>query len=88
MNHRARQVSKEDLLDFDYLLTMDTMNLEDVNELADELTPAERSKAGKSCTHFGITDLKVQLFGDYRGKGSDLDRIVRDPYYGYLILIV
>jgi len=48
VNHRARQISKDDLLEFDYILTMDSMNYEEVKELAEELTPSERLKAGKS----------------------------------------
>lgn len=30
---------------------------------------------------------KVQLFGHYCGPNSKVDRIVRDPYYGYYIPI-
>lgn len=50
MSHRARQVTKEDLLKFDYLLTMDTMNLEDMKELSQELNTLGSVKAGKSAT--------------------------------------
>jgi len=71
VNHLARQVLAQDFEEFDFVLAMDTSNLQDLQDFVDGLDQREQAKLGK-----------VQLFGDYREPGSKLDRIVRDPYYG------
>ena len=83
-NHRARQVTEEDFKEFNYILAMDNSNLEDLQEIADAFDQRESSKLGKGLkSTWFLTELIVQLFGDYRDPNSKVDRIVRDPYYGY-----
>lgn len=45
--HRARQVSEDDFYEFDYLLAMDTSNLEDLQELAGDLRNTKNGRVGK-----------------------------------------
>ena len=47
VNHRARQVTEEDFLQFDYLLAMDTSNLEDLEEIAETFDKNQRSDLGR-----------------------------------------
>jgi len=52
--HRARQVDEEDFYKFDYLLAMDTSNLEDLQELAADLNKNRQDRVGKGihpCVH-------------------------------------
>jgi low molecular weight phosphotyrosine protein phosphatase len=57
VNHGARQVSEEDFKNFDYLLAMDTSNLEDLNEILDEFDRRERSALGKGTSWCERTNL-------------------------------
>jgi low molecular weight phosphotyrosine protein phosphatase len=80
--HRARQVREEDFYQFDYLLAMDTLNLEDLQELAEDLNK-ERIGKGRTPQFHDDPDVEsAHLFGEYRVEDSKLDKIVRDPYYG------
>ena len=47
VNHRARQVTVEDFQQFDYLLAMDTSNLEDLEEIAETFDESQRTKLGR-----------------------------------------
>jgi protein-tyrosine-phosphatase len=51
MVHRARQVSDQDFFNFDYLLGMDTSNLEDLEEITRDLGNSSKNKIGKGVSH-------------------------------------
>lgn len=46
-NHRARQLTEDDLRNFDYLLAMDNSNLEDIEEIADSIATTKNANLGK-----------------------------------------
>ena len=68
-DHGARQVTKEDFNDFDYMLAMDAWNLRDLQKMRRRV----ESKGQK-------TKAQVMLFGEFSGKGKAEE--VVDPYYG------
>ena len=83
MSHCARQVGEEDFKLFDYILAMDTSNLEDLQDIAEYLPEEQdKSKLGKGSTGVELELTWVQLFGEYREAHHKVDKIVRDPYYG------
>lgn len=47
IDHRARQVTEEDFKKFDYLLAMDTENLDDLHAIAADFDNNERGRLGK-----------------------------------------
>lgn len=51
MVHRARQVRDQDFYNFDYLLGMDTSNLEDLRDMAQDLGNSSKNEIGKGVTH-------------------------------------
>jgi protein-tyrosine-phosphatase len=51
-NHRARQLTEDDLRNFDYLLAMDSSNLEDIGEMADSITTERNASLGKGTIQF------------------------------------
>lgn len=66
--HAARKVrSPQDFEEFDYILAMDGMNLEDLRGLV------RRAGLGEE------VEGKVRLFGEFGGRGEEE---VGDPYYG------
>ena len=50
ISHRARQVTVEDFREFDYLLAMDSSNLEDLQEIVDDFGRHERQSLGQRAT--------------------------------------
>lgn len=85
-NHAARKVTKEDFLNFDYLLAMDEYNLSDlldtrksvVTSLSKKSEPKSLAKNTRSATENAIRDqgsdaqvAQVRLFGDF-GPGGKL----------------
>lgn len=51
MSHRAREVCEEDFKLFDYILAMDTSNLEDLQDIAAYMSEEQdKSKLGKGTT--------------------------------------
>lgn len=68
-DHGARQVTKEDFNDFDYIFAMDAYNLRDLQKMQRRV----ESKGQKSRA-------QVMLFGEFGGKGRAEE--VEDPYYG------
>lgn len=68
-DHGARQVTKEDFSDFDYIFAMDQWNLRDLQKLQRRV----ESKGSKS-------KAQIMLFGEYSGKSRAEE--VEDPYYG------
>ena len=68
-HHTGRQICAADLTDFDYVLAMDTRNLQDLLRLKCEM--AEEYSA----TKFG----RIMLFGDFGGRPGEK---VVDPFYG------
>ena len=68
-DHGARQVTKEDFNDFDYIFAMDASNLRDLEKLKRRV----ESKGQKSRA-------QVMLFGEFSGKSKAEQ--VEDPYYG------
>jgi low molecular weight phosphotyrosine protein phosphatase len=47
INHRARQVTDDDFENFDFLLAMDTSNLEDLEEILESFDKSKHTKLGK-----------------------------------------
>jgi protein-tyrosine-phosphatase len=47
VDHRARQVMEEDFKQFDFLLAMDTENLEDLQGIAADFDKNEHTQLGK-----------------------------------------
>jgi low molecular weight phosphotyrosine protein phosphatase len=45
--HRARQVTEDDFQNFDYILAMDTSNLEDLEEIREALVEKKSANLGK-----------------------------------------
>lgn len=78
-DHAARKVTKEDFVNFDYLMAMDKYNLRDLQDTRQSLL----KKAGGARTKIA----EVRLFGDF-GAGGVLHEcvgggeVVKDPYYG------
>lgn len=68
-DHGARQVTKEDFNEFDYMFAMDAWNLKDLQKLQRRI----ESKGQK-------TRAQVMLFGEFNGKNRAEE--VVDPYYG------
>lgn len=68
-DHGARQVTKEDFNDFDYVFAMDGWNLRDLQKMQRRV----ESKGQK-------TRAQVMLFGEFSGKNKVEE--VGDPYYG------
>ncbi|XP_029154804.1 low molecular weight phosphotyrosine protein phosphatase-like [Nylanderia fulva] len=64
-SHRARQITKEDFNQFDWIFGMDNDNIQDLNGLKSTIKPME-------CR------AKVELLGSYDPSG---EVIIRDPYY-------
>lgn len=64
--HEAKQISKEDLETFDYILAMDQSNYEYINLIAGQFD--------------GYTNFNLKMMRDFdkHGKGED----VPDPYFG------
>lgn len=90
-NHAARKVTKEDFLNFDYLLAMDISNLRDlqrtresvVTSLNKKSEPRSFAKNTRSATEnfirsngAGTKVAQVQLFGDF-GPGGKLQQAGR-----------
>ena len=70
--HAARKVRPSDFIQFDYILAMDSQNLQDLQHLKRKLIRKEVGVNEKGMGH-------VMLFGDFGGrKGEE----VGDPYYG------
>lgn len=68
-DHGARQVTKQDFENFDYIFAMDGWNLRDLQKLQRKVeSKGQKSKA------------QVMLFGEFNGKSSPEE--VEDPYYG------
>lgn len=72
-NHSARKIRASDFDDFDYLLAMDSENLEDMDEMRQKIVQKRKSDSGVG---------KVMLFGKFDGSGQRGEEVV-DPYYGY-----
>lgn len=68
-DHGARQVTREDFNDFDYMFAMDGWNLRDLQKMQRRI----ESKGQK-------TRAQVMLFGEFNGK-TKAEEVV-DPYYG------
>jgi protein-tyrosine-phosphatase len=47
VNHLARQVLAQDFEEFDFVLAMDTSNLQDLQDFVDGLDQREQAKLGK-----------------------------------------
>ncbi|KAL4781486.1 phosphotyrosine protein phosphatase I superfamily [Aspergillus varians] len=80
-NHAARKVTRDDFLQFDYVIAMDKYNLEDLLALRGSIISSSRKTAADA----KVAD--VRLFGDYGPGGTLHERIgggevVQDPYYG------
>lgn len=72
-NHSARKIRTSDFDDFDYLLAMDSENLEDMQEMRRRIVQKRKSEDGVG---------QVMLFGRFAGLGQKSEEVV-DPYYGY-----
>lgn len=73
-DHGARQVTKDDFNNFDYVFAMDAWNLRDLEEMQRRV-----ERRGKPIR------AKVMLFGEFAGKdtkGKTVVEEVDDPYYG------
>ena len=70
VNHRARQVTEEDFQKFDYLLAMDTSNLEDLEEMAESFGKSERSKLGRGMTKHFINHKPIHSTIIWRSQGT------------------
>jgi protein-tyrosine-phosphatase len=57
IDHRARQVTEEDFKKFDFLLAMDTENLEDLQAIVADFDNDEHSRLGRGdyCRKPGLT---------------------------------
>ena len=71
-DHGAREVHSDDFSCFDYIMAMDSENLDDL------LYEQQRIKA-KARGKGGAKEAKVMLFGDFGGRGKEE---IDDPYYG------
>ena len=58
--HRARQVDEEDFYKFDYLLAMDTSNLEDLQELGVDLSKNRKDGIGKGINLVSTMNLMLE----------------------------
>jgi protein-tyrosine-phosphatase len=47
VNHSARQVTEGDFQEFNFLLAMDTSNLEDLEEIIETFDKEQRNRLGK-----------------------------------------
>lgn len=68
-DHGARQITKEDFNEFDYIFAMDAYNLRDLQKMQRRV-----ESKGQKCK------AQVMLFGEFGGKGRAEE--VEDPYYG------
>lgn len=68
-DHGARQITKDDFNDFDYILAMDRSNLQSLQRMQRQV-----EKNGSK------TRAQVMLFGEYNGKTRAEE--IEDPYYG------
>lgn len=82
INHLARQVTGEDFEKFDFLLAMDTFNLEDLEKILEGLDRSQHSKLGKGIPRIRSSWIEAQLFGDYGEPGSEIVKSVKDRYCG------
>ncbi|RPA79835.1 phosphotyrosine protein phosphatase [Ascobolus immersus RN42] len=73
--HRARRVTPDDFLKFDYIFGMDRANVRDLLSVREE---AKRKNPGKKLAWCGLWG----GFPDGEKDGSDRGEVVEDPYYG------
>lgn len=69
--HSARKVKSADFTRFDYIVGMDSENVEDLQELRQKVAQRKKSEEGLA---------KIVLFGRFGGL-SEQEEVV-DPYYG------
>ncbi|KAI8873553.1 low molecular weight phosphotyrosine protein phosphatase-like protein [Ramicandelaber brevisporus] len=62
---RARQITQDDLNDFDYILCADDENVEDVEQLGQQMAAFKA---------------KIELFGEYRANKRTFPALI-DPYF-------
>ncbi|KAJ5115104.1 low molecular weight phosphotyrosine protein phosphatase [Penicillium alfredii] len=89
-NHAARKVTKEDFLNFDYLLAMDKYNLRDLLDVRDSViaslqrkaAPRSGSRSTRAAADAAIAEqgvdakvAEVRLFGDFGPGGKLHDRV-------------
>ncbi|KAH8313355.1 hypothetical protein KR067_004517, partial [Drosophila pandora] len=65
MNHLGRMITESDFYEFDYIFGMDTSNITELQEKANNLEPPPKCK--------------IQLLGSYIGRKED--EIIQDPYF-------
>ena len=75
-NHAARKIRTQDFTEFDYILAMDSENLEDLQELRQRLAKNQQKRQNNDAPKLA----KVAMFGAYGGKSKNEE--VDDPYYG------
>lgn len=79
-DHGARQITREDFNEFDYIFAMDAWNLKDLQKMEGRIEGGGRHGTGQK------TKAKVMLFGEFASpkgsKGRTIAEEVEDPYYG------
>ncbi|KTW25863.1 hypothetical protein T552_03137 [Pneumocystis carinii B80] len=71
LNHRARQLHREDFKNFDYILVMDTLNLEDVNYKR----PKDCHAKIKLFGDYGMKNEERIVYDPYYGGIEDFEKI-------------